>query len=79
MFFSDDHQSMDVVVRFPWRKDPNHDAGASGPDSQSKPGEFIVQSLFLEYCRTCERKIEQVLAEPLVSVFIIVEQCWNNW
>ncbi|XP_076468272.1 protein furry-like isoform X4 [Babylonia areolata] len=61
----DDGQSMDVVVRFPWRKDVGHDAGPSGPDTQGKPGEFIVQSLFLEYCRTCERKIEQVLAEPL--------------
>ncbi|XP_070197468.1 protein furry-like isoform X3 [Littorina saxatilis] len=63
----DDHQTMDVVVKFPWRKDQSHEtaAAAAGLDAQGKPGEFIVQSLFLEYCRTCERKIEQVLAEPL--------------
>ncbi|ESO93945.1 hypothetical protein LOTGIDRAFT_105090, partial [Lottia gigantea] len=31
----------------------------------AKPGEFVLQSVFLEFCRMAERKIEQVLAEPL--------------
>ena len=33
----------------------------------AKPGEFVLQTLFLELCTITERKIEQVLAEPLVS------------
>ena len=33
----------------------------------AKPGEYVLQTLFLELCTITERKIEQVLAEPLVS------------
>ncbi|XP_025086109.1 protein furry homolog isoform X4 [Pomacea canaliculata] len=61
----DGNRSQDEIVRFPWRKDPGNETGVVGPDTQSKPGEYILQCLFLEFCRICERKIEQVLAEPL--------------
>lgn len=36
-----------------------------GPADHAKPGEFVLQTLFLELCSITERKIEQVLAEPL--------------
>ena len=43
----------------------NQDQSALGENA--KPGEFVLQTLFLELCTITERKIEQVLAEPLVS------------
>ena len=76
IFFSDDHPA-DVVVRFPWRKDSSHDASSPGPDVQGKPGEYIVQSLFLEFCQICERKVEQVLSEPLVRNVWLNLECYS--
>ncbi|XP_052797247.1 protein furry-like isoform X3 [Mya arenaria] len=34
-------------------------------DDSVKPGEYVLQTLFLEFCTLSEKKIEQVLAEPL--------------
>ncbi|XP_048243647.1 protein furry-like isoform X3 [Haliotis rufescens] len=48
----------DLLLKFPWR--PNNTSTEEG-----KPGEYILRSLFLEFCRLSEKKIEQVLAEPL--------------
>ena len=36
-------------------------------DEVVKPGEYVLQTLFLEFCTLSEKKIEQVLAEPLVK------------
>ncbi|WAQ97896.1 FRYL-like protein [Mya arenaria] len=36
-------------------------------DDSVKPGEYVLQTLFLEFCTLSEKKIEQVLAEPLLS------------
>ncbi|KAL3879804.1 hypothetical protein ACJMK2_032086 [Sinanodonta woodiana] len=40
-------------------------AATSETVDEIKPGEHILRSLFLEFCLISERKIEQVLAEPL--------------
>lgn len=46
-------------------------SGSSGSslviDENVKPGEFVLQSIFLGFCSLSEKKIELVLAEPLVS------------
>ncbi|XP_053400043.1 protein furry-like isoform X2 [Mercenaria mercenaria] len=34
-------------------------------DENVKPGEYVLQTLFLEFCNLSEKKIELVLAEPL--------------
>lgn len=43
-------------------------SGSGSPvlDENVKPGEYVLQSLFLEFCNLSEKKIELVLAEPLV-------------
>ena len=54
-----------------------------------KPGEFVLQTLFLEFCQIAGKKIEQVLAEPLVwslqhyvscswVVFIDINLCYHE-
>ena len=53
-----------AFIRFPWRHDNgNHDN--RNEDCNKKPGEYILQTLFLEFCSVAEKKIEQVLGEPL--------------
>lgn len=52
--------------RFPWQPDGNSQTGWNVDDG-SKPGEHILQLLFLKFCAVAEKKVEQVLAEPLVS------------
>lgn len=47
-------------------------SGSGSPDSSLldenvKPGEYVLQNLFLAFCNLSEKKIELVLAEPLVS------------
>ncbi|KAK3099884.1 hypothetical protein FSP39_011237 [Pinctada imbricata] len=49
------------MIRFPWRRDLSRVMSEDG----AKPGEYILQSLFLEFCATAERKVELVIAEPL--------------
>nr|AOV18883.1 furry [Lymnaea stagnalis] len=58
-------QSTNDVVKFPWRRESTQDIAASGINRDAKSGEFILQNLFLEFCRVTERRIEFVLAEPL--------------
>ncbi|KAK6976868.1 protein furry, partial [Biomphalaria glabrata] len=53
------------IVKFPWRRESSQDIVIVGVNKESKPGEFILQNLFLEFCRVTERRIEIVLAEPL--------------
>lgn len=36
-------------------------------DPEAKPGEFVIKSLFAEFAVLAEKKIEVVMAEPLVS------------
>jgi hypothetical protein len=56
-----------AFIRFPWRHDNgNHDN--RNEDCNKKPGEYILQTLFLEFCSVAEKKIEQVLGEPLVRL-----------
>lgn len=38
-------------------------------DPESKPGEFVLKSLFANFTLLSERKIRIIMAEPLVSVF----------
>ena len=40
-------------------------------DLDLKPGEFILRSLFAEFAILVERKIEAVMAEPLVRRYVI--------
>lgn len=54
------------LIWFPWKRDSmGRDQG--GANVNAKPGEYVLQTLFLQFCSHAERKIEQVLAEPLVS------------
>lgn len=36
-------------------------------DPDVKPGEYVIKSLFAEFAIQAEKKIEVVMAEPLVS------------
>lgn len=36
-------------------------------DPDSKPGEYILKSLFVNFTTQAERKIRIIMAEPLVS------------
>ena len=38
-------------------------------DPDVKPGEYVIKSLFAEFAVQAEKKIEVVMAEPLVSPF----------
>lgn len=40
-------------------------------DPELKPGEFVIKSLFAEFAVLAEKKIEMVMAEPLVSLYIV--------
>uniref|UniRef100_A0A4W6FL11 FRY microtubule binding protein n=1 Tax=Lates calcarifer TaxID=8187 RepID=A0A4W6FL11_LATCA len=40
-------------------------------DPESKPGEFVLKSLFANFTLLSERKIRIIMAEPLVSDFLI--------
>jgi len=39
-------------------------------DPESKPGEFVLKSLFANFTLFSERKIRIIMAEPLVSEFV---------
>lgn len=47
-------------------------------DPELKPGEFVIKSLFAEFAVLAEKKIEMVMAEPLVSLFIVCV-CVSEW
>ncbi|XP_061189012.1 protein furry-like [Saccostrea echinata] len=58
----DSHDSGHVhVIRFPWRRD----LGRNVEVDPVKPGEYTLQTLFLQFCSIAEKKVEQVVAEPL--------------
>lgn len=40
-------------------------------DPDTKPGEYVIKSLFAEFTVQSEKKIEVVMAEPLVSQILI--------
>lgn len=40
-------------------------------DPELKPGEFVIKSLFAEFAVLAEKKIEMVMAEPLVSLCMV--------
>lgn len=58
-----------AVIRFPWRHE-NVGHGNRNEDFGKKPGEYILGTLFLEFCGLAEKKIEQVLGEALVCIKI---------
>lgn len=41
-------------------------------DPDVKPGEYVIKSLFAEFAVQAEKKIELVMAEPLVSLFFFI-------
>uniref|UniRef100_A0A672QKH4 Furry homolog, like n=1 Tax=Sinocyclocheilus grahami TaxID=75366 RepID=A0A672QKH4_SINGR len=53
-----------------WEKRSIHLATMSSItiDPELKPGEFVIKSLFAEFAVLAEKKIEVVMAEPLVSI-----------
>ncbi|XP_078324713.1 protein furry-like isoform X3 [Crassostrea virginica] len=58
----DSHDNGHVhVIRFPWLRD----LGRNLEVDPVKPGEFTLQTLFLQFCCIAEKKVEQVVAEPL--------------
>lgn len=38
------------------------------PDSELRPGELVMRLLFTEFTVQAERKMEAVMAEPLVGI-----------
>lgn len=60
----DSHENGHVhVIRFPWRREHSRSVEVD----PVKPGEFTLQTLFLQFCSIAEKKVEQVVAEPLVG------------
>lgn len=58
----DSHENGHVhVIRFPWRREHSRSVEVD----PVKPGEFTLQTLFLQFCSIAEKKVEQVVAEPL--------------
>ncbi|GAB1608168.1 protein furry-like isoform X4, partial [Argonauta hians] len=56
------------IITFPWSRD--HSLSCyHGLDQNVKPGEYVLLTLFMEFCSITEHKIEQVLAEPLKNHF----------
>lgn len=41
-------------------------------DPESKPGEFVLKSLFANFTLLSERKIRIIMAEPLVNDFALI-------
>jgi ABC-type Zn2+ transport system substrate-binding protein/surface adhesin len=68
------------VTPLAWEK-RNTDAMSSITiDPELKPGEFVIKSLFAEFAVLAEKKIEVVMAEPLVSPDqSIVQQYTSSW
>lgn len=53
-------------------------------DPDVKPGEYVIKSLFAEFAVQAEKKIEVVMAEPLVSradllIWNIFLTCINHY
>lgn len=46
-------------------------------DPDSKPGEYVLKSLFVNFTTQAERKIRIIMAEPLVSVYHEAHLFWN--
>ena len=55
----------------PWgaRKERSQFPATVHVDTDLRPGEFVMRTLFAEYTVMAERKIETVMQEPLVSIF----------
>lgn len=49
----------------PWG--PHKGPVMAPPDADMRPGEFVMRLLFTEFTVQAERKMEVVMAEPLVS------------
>ncbi|XP_014783664.1 protein furry, partial [Octopus bimaculoides] len=61
-------KSVEQIITFPWSRD--HSLSCyHGLDQNVKPGEYVLLTLFMEFCSITEHKIEQVLAEPLKNHF----------
>lgn len=50
----------------PWG--PNKGAIVPTADTDLRPGEYVMRLLFTEFTVQAERKMEAVMAEPLVSI-----------
>ncbi|GAB1603756.1 protein furry-like isoform X6 [Argonauta hians] len=55
---------VDHTIKLPWKNEDSYNNNFDLNQDVS-PGEYVVQTLFLEFCTVTDRKIEQVLAEPL--------------
>lgn len=58
-------EEAELIVKFPWKRGNCFNCSFD-LNQNARPGEYVLQTLFLEFCSVVERKIEQVLAEPLV-------------
>ncbi|XP_029647107.1 protein furry isoform X5 [Octopus sinensis] len=52
------------TIKLPWKNEDSYNNNFD-LNQDVTPGEYVVQTLFLEFCSVTDRKIEQVLAEPL--------------
>lgn len=57
-------EEAELIVKFPWKRGNCFNCSFD-LNQNARPGEYVLQTLFLEFCSVVERKIEQVLAEPL--------------
>lgn len=56
------------VTPLSWEKQSIAAMSSITIDPELKPGEFVIKSLFAEFAVLAEKKIEMVMAEPLVSL-----------
>lgn len=60
----------------PWGQPPDRQTSTAASDLT--PGEFVLRTLFSEFTVLAEKKIETVLSEPLVSIFINAGLWYND-
>ena len=56
-----------IQVTDPEQREPSI-ASTIAIDTNVKPGQYVLQSLFAEFTIQAERKIEKIMAEPLVII-----------
>lgn len=61
------HRAPSSVTPLLWEKRNIAAMSSLTIDPELKPGEFVIKSLFAEFAVLAEKKIEMVMAEPLVS------------
>lgn len=77
------HRAPSSVTPLSWEKHNIVTMSNITIDPELKPGEFVIKSLFAEFAVLAEKKIEMVMAEPLVSPEGVSSNtgndtyCWN--